>query len=155
MRFSAFHRVWHLSERRAIFDPVSFDSAGQRLAVGHVFTTGLDLASRRPLVTLSILSAAKLLLILALLYSHVLRPFVGDNAKDLYLPVANRLLSEHRFNGPDSRPDSKVPPGYPGFLAVVRLLGPEKSFLERAAWLQMLGDCLDGICHLWDWQTAI
>jgi 4-amino-4-deoxy-L-arabinose transferase-like glycosyltransferase len=45
------------------------------------------------------------------------------------LPIAERLLSEGRFNGPDSRPDSKVPLGYPAFLALVKKVYPSAHLL--------------------------
>jgi 4-amino-4-deoxy-L-arabinose transferase-like glycosyltransferase len=66
-------------------------------------------------------------------------PFVGDNATDHYLATANRLLEEGRYNGPDSRKDSKVPIGYPAFLASVRAISG-KYFLPTVVGIQFLID---------------
>jgi 4-amino-4-deoxy-L-arabinose transferase-like glycosyltransferase len=51
---------------------------------------------------------------------HVI--FIGQNAQDHYLPIAERLILKGQFNGPATRPDSKVPPGYPIVVAAVRMV---------------------------------
>jgi len=66
-------------------------------------------------------------------------PFTGDNAVDHYVPIAQRLLSEGRFNGPDSRPDSKVPPAYSTVLAATMAIAPGRYPLIMVS-LQMLAD---------------
>lgn len=71
----------------------------------------------------------------------VVEPFVGANAQDHYLTIADRLLAEGRFNGPDSRVDSKVPVGYPAFLAAVKGLLPG-SALWAVVGIQMAADLL-------------
>ena len=53
----------------------------------------------------------------AVLQIRGVRAFAGDNAATLYIPIAKSMLAEHRFNGPDSRPGSKVPPAYPLLVA--------------------------------------
>lgn len=72
---------------------------------------------------------------------------VGDNARNHYLPVADRLVSEGRFNGPESRPDSKVPPGYPLLLAVSKKISPSKNVLLNCA-LQQIFDFFTSLCLL-------
>jgi 4-amino-4-deoxy-L-arabinose transferase-like glycosyltransferase len=77
----------------------------------------------RPLIawlTLTGIGVLKLLVFIILAVAGTVRPFVGDNAKDHYLPTAERLVSEGRFNDADSRPDSKVGPGYPALLALAK-----------------------------------
>jgi 4-amino-4-deoxy-L-arabinose transferase-like glycosyltransferase len=59
----------------------------------------------------------KTVVLVTLIGTGLVAPFIGDNARDSYIPAAQRLVKEHRFNGPDSRPDSKVPPGYSVILA--------------------------------------
>jgi 4-amino-4-deoxy-L-arabinose transferase-like glycosyltransferase len=68
-------------------------------------------------------------------------PFLGDNAHDHYLVIAKRLLVEGRFNGPDSRPDSKVPVGYPALLAAVKGVLPG-YYLWVVVGIQMTADLL-------------
>jgi len=75
-------------------------------------------------------------------------PFVGSNAASLYIPIARRLLTEHRFNGPDSRPDSKVPPAYPLFLAGAMAVS-QSSFLALITPLQMLMDLVTAFVLFW------
>jgi len=77
-----------------------------------------------------------------------LKPFVGDNAIEHYLPVADRMLEHSRFNGPESRPDSKIPPGYPLFLAAAKEIS-EKHQLVLVICSQTLADlvCALGIYY--------
>jgi 4-amino-4-deoxy-L-arabinose transferase-like glycosyltransferase len=75
---------------------------------------------------------------------YELAPFVGDNAVSHYLPTAKRMLEEGRFNGPDSRPDSKVPPGYSVVLAGAMAVAPE-HYLEVVVALQILADCITSL----------
>ncbi len=72
-------------------------------------------------------------------------PFVGANAVDHYLPVADRMLEQHRFNGPDTRPDSKIGPAYPFLLAALKFVTPA-HYLLVVVWLQMLGDLVVAAC---------
>jgi hypothetical protein len=64
---------------------------------------------------------------------------LGEVAVDHYIPIADRLLSEGRFNGPDSRSDSKVPVGYPAVLAAVKRVSG-KNFLIVTCLLQSIAD---------------
>lgn len=75
----------------------------------------------RMLVTVAVL---KIALFLCLAGHRKVTPFLVSNTTDHYLPVAQRLIREGRFNGPDCRPDSKVPPGYPAFLALTLMVAP-------------------------------
>lgn len=77
-----------------------------------------------------------------------LQPFQGGNATPLYIPIAERMLTEHRFNGPDSRPDSKVPPGYPLVIASAMVIRPQ-AFLLLIVHLQMLADLATAIALFW------
>jgi 4-amino-4-deoxy-L-arabinose transferase-like glycosyltransferase len=90
-------------------------------------------------VVISILAAitvVKIVVFAVLAYAGVAEPFVGTNAENHYIPIAERLLAEGRFNGPESRSNSKVPIGYPAFLAIVKVIAPH-SFLLTTACLQM------------------
>jgi len=78
----------------------------------------------------------------------VTRPFVGDNATALYIPIARRLLVEHRFNGPDSRSDSKVPPAYPLLIAAAIAVAPH-SFVKLVPPVQMLMDLGTALVLYW------
>jgi len=75
-------------------------------------------------------------------------PFVGDNAVDHYIPIAHRLLNEGRFNGPDSRLDSKVPPGYSTVLATLLAVAP-RQYLLLAVVLQMIADLITAVVLFW------
>jgi 4-amino-4-deoxy-L-arabinose transferase-like glycosyltransferase len=88
---------------------------------------------------LLLLSLIKIVALFLLLLMGVYRPFVGSNATDHYLPIADRLLAESRFNGPDSRPDSKVPPGYPLMIAAIKAVCGE-FYLQVIVYFQILID---------------
>ena len=77
-----------------------------------------------------------------------LKPFIGDNAAEHYLPIADRMCTQSRFNGPDSRPDSKVPPGYPLLLAASKAIGGQHQ-LPLVICFQALSDlvCALGIYY--------
>lgn len=84
---------------------------------------------------------AKIAGLILLGWMGVVQPFVGANARDHYLVIASRLLAEGRFNGPDSRPDSKVPLGYPALLAAVKRVLPGYYIWVVVA-IQMMADLL-------------
>ena len=86
-------------------------------------------------------TVAKVVAVTLLGWLGVVEPFVGANARDHYLVIADRLLAEGRFNGPDSRPDSKVPVGYPAVLAAVKGILPW-CFLQAVVAIQMAADLL-------------
>jgi 4-amino-4-deoxy-L-arabinose transferase-like glycosyltransferase len=67
------------------------------------------------------------------------RPFQGDNATEHYIPTGTRILNEGRFNGPDSRPDSKVPPGYPVVIAAALAVTGNRAWVSLVV-LQMAAD---------------
>jgi hypothetical protein len=87
------------------------------------------------------ITALKIVAFMTLFRAGVAQPFVGTNAEVHYIPIADRLLSEGRFNGPESRTHSKVPPGYPAFLAVIKTIAP-LSFLPATVCSHMLLDFL-------------
>lgn len=92
-------------------------------------------------IHLSCFAGLTALKILVFLLVPRFQPFVGDNAADHYLPAAERLLTQGRFNGPDSRPDSKVPPGYPACLAVAKAISPARA-LTLMVCVQLAADFL-------------
>jgi hypothetical protein len=95
--------------------------------------------------------------------SHLgyIHPFLGGNARGHYLPAAERLATEHRFNGPDSRPDSKVSPGYPLYLAVIQVTVGERLLTHVAVTGQLVMDlgvalilCAVG-CRFANWKAGL
>ncbi len=86
-------------------------------------------------------TVVKVVAVAVLGWFGVVEPFVGANAQDHYLTIADRLLTEGRFNGPDSRADSKVPVGYPAFLAAVKAVLPGCALWAVVA-TQMAADLL-------------
>jgi hypothetical protein len=104
--------------------------------------------ARRWAVLLVALGLLKGVLFVGLTGLGVTKPFVGSNAVDNFLPIADRLLNEARFNGADSRPDSKVGPVYPFVIAAlkaVKLPGP----LVILVFLQVLADTATALLLLW------
>lgn len=89
---------------------------------------------------------AKIMVVLALICAGQVLPFIGDNAKDSYIPAAQRILTEHRFNGPDSRPDSKVPPGYSFILAGFLVLSHPFKWMIAA---QVVLDSFTALAVYW------
>jgi hypothetical protein len=98
--------------------------------------------------TFAAVTLAKILAFLILVAVGRAAPFIGDNAIDHYIPAAHRLLAEGRFNGPDSRLDSKVPPGYSALLAATMAIAPER-FATVTVCLQMLADLATALLLLW------
>jgi len=76
-------------------------------------TTQPVLLARRAVV-LSLfggITALKIVAFMVLVRAGVAQPFVGTNAEMHYIPIADRLLSEGRFNGPELGPIARCPPG--------------------------------------------
>jgi 4-amino-4-deoxy-L-arabinose transferase-like glycosyltransferase len=92
--------------------------------------------ARRTFLTIAML---KVVVLLTLAGVGRFVPFLGNNAIDHYVPIADRLVAEHRFNGPDSRGDSKVPIGYPMVLAAAKI-GTGGRFLLVVTCVQVLAD---------------
>src|ERR1051326_6683553 len=65
----------------------------------------------------------KVLIFVMLVQMRVTKPFIGTNAEENVFPIAERLVHEHRFNGDDSRPDSKIAPAYPFLIAGLKAAG--------------------------------
>ena len=88
------------------------------------------------------------------------QPFVGANAFEFSIPVAERLVREHRYNGIDSRGDIHYPPGYPFLLAVLLFLNT-RHYLDVVVVLQMLSDLLTAWLLFWagrrfaTWQAGL
>src|SRR5689334_7705390 len=92
-----------------------------------------------PLIALALLALAKCALLAAAHAGLGWKPFLGSNAEGHYVPVAQRMLAEGRFNGPDSRPDSKVGPGYPLLLAAaMKVAGGQ--YAMAIVFLQVIAD---------------
>src|SRR4051812_25506926 len=90
-------------------------------STGTIYALIQTLDSRRIAVIAFVsLTIVKLFLYIALTSLGTVKPFIGDNAIDYYIPIADRLVAEGRFNGPESRDDSWVSIGYPVFLAATK-----------------------------------
>lgn len=93
----------------------------------------------KPRNVLLVITLIKLIGFSLLFLTGAYSPFVGSNASDHYLPISDRLLAEGRFNGPDSRPDSKVPPGYPTLIAAIKAVSGS-VYLHVVVFVQFLID---------------
>jgi 4-amino-4-deoxy-L-arabinose transferase-like glycosyltransferase len=106
------------------------------------------------------LTLLKLVLFFGLESAGKTRPVVGDNAVDFSLPVAERLIHEGRYNGPDSRSQIHYPPGYPVLLAA-SMLASSQHYLTLMVALQMLIDLSLAYLLFWagsrfaSWQTGL
>ena len=105
-------------------------------------------AHRTAIVILVCLTLLKLAAWTALQSRGKVHTFVGDNATTFYIPIARRLLTEGRFNGPDSRGDSKVPPGYP-LLVAGSMAVSGNSYQQLIPLLQMLMDLATALILYW------
>jgi hypothetical protein len=74
-------------------------------------------------------------------------PFIGTNAKEIVFPIADRIVNQHRFNGADSRSDSKMPPGYPFLVALLKATHVPHIPVVMVVF-QMLADALTALCLL-------
>jgi 4-amino-4-deoxy-L-arabinose transferase-like glycosyltransferase len=90
-------------------------------------------------LTLSCITACKVAVFLVLCSSGLQRPYVGDNAANIYLPAANRLLTTGTFNDSGSLMYSSQAPGYPVFLALTKAFFGER-YLAVVVCLQILVD---------------
>jgi 4-amino-4-deoxy-L-arabinose transferase-like glycosyltransferase len=105
------------------------------------------------------LTLLKIIGFVALESAGKIEPFAGANAKEVSLRVAERLVQEGRYNGPDSREDSHYPPGYPFILAVLLFLAPN-HYLDITVALQMAIDLLTAYLLFWagsrfaSWQAG-
>ena len=77
---------------------------------------------RRCATLLVALALLKGVVFVGLVGFGVTKPFIGANAEEIVFPIAERIVKEHRFNGADSRPDSKMGPAYPFLIAVLEAL---------------------------------
>ena len=102
---------------------------------------------RHPIFMMAALTGFKFAAFVGLSSGGHVTAFVGDNATSHYLPIAERLLTERRFNGPDSRPDSKVPLGYPASLALLKAIGG-KDYLILVVCFQMVSDLVVAVLLL-------
>jgi 4-amino-4-deoxy-L-arabinose transferase-like glycosyltransferase len=114
----------------------------------------MRLTTGRVVSFLVAITIVKIALFLALFSAGRIAPFIGDNAVDHYIPAAQRLLTEGRFNGPDSRPDSKVPPGYSTILAATMAVG-HGHYAVLAVLLQMIADLVTALLLFWAGRTFV
>jgi len=96
---------------------------------------------RQTIAVLSLtgITACKLVVFLLLLKAGYVQPYVGGNAQGIYLPAANRILTTGTFNDLDTSSWSKVAPGYAVFLALAQWIGAH-WYLSLVICLQMLLD---------------
>jgi 4-amino-4-deoxy-L-arabinose transferase-like glycosyltransferase len=96
--------------------------------------------SRQTVAVLSLtgITACKLVVFLLLLKAGYVQPYVGGGAHNYYLPAANNILTTGRLNDPE-RSYSKMAPGYAVFLALIQWLGA-RWYLSLVVCLQMLLD---------------
>ena len=104
----------------------------------------LFMAKPLPRQTIAVLSltgitACKLVGFLLLLKAGYVQPYVGAGARSVYLPVANRILTTGTFNDPDTPRYIAAAPGYAVFLALAQWIGA-RSHLSLVVCLQMLLD---------------
>jgi len=100
------------------------------------------------------ITVLKIAIFLALFSAGRVAPFTGDNAIDHYIPAAHRLLTEGRFNGPDSRMDSKVPPGYSTILAAT-MATAGSNYAVATVSVQMVGDLVTALLLFWIGRTFV
>jgi len=93
------------------------------------------------------LALAKGLVFVALTGVGRARPFIGTNAREIVFPIADRIVTQHRFNGGDSRPDSKMPPAYP-FLVALLKAAHVPHIAAGVVLLQMAADAVTALCLL-------
>jgi hypothetical protein len=98
----------------------------------------------RPKTTLCGIAVIKVVLFLTAHWLLHAQPFVGSNAVSHWLPIARRMAAEGRFNGPDSRPDSKVGPGYAAVIAVAMKVFP-RNYLTAVVVVQHTADLLTAL----------
>ena len=93
--------------------------------------------SRHTIAVLSLtgITACKLVVFLLLLNVGYVQPYVGGNAQIIYLPAANRILTTGTYNGGFSN----QAPGYAVFLALAQWIGAH-WYLPLVVCLQMLLD---------------
>ena len=103
---------------------------------------------RRCATLLVALALLKGVVFVGLVGFGVTKPFIGANAEEIVFPIAERIVKEHRFNGADSRPDSKMGPAYPFLIAVLEAL-KIPAIPVVVSLLQMTADAVTSLCLLW------
>src|SRR5262249_24563336 len=101
-----------------------------------------------------VLTALKIVGFAVLAHTGLLRPFTGDNAISYYLPIAERLLTEHRLNGPDSRHDSWVSIGSPALLALTKIAAPQSFLTVTVIWQIILDGLVATLLYLVGMRTC-
>ncbi len=101
----------------------------------------LSTLPRHTLAALSLtgVTVCKLALLFLFLEAGHLQPYVGDNAVNVYLPAADRILATGTFNDTHALLFSTQAPGYSVFLALAKLLAPH-WYLSLVVCLQVLLD---------------
>ena len=97
--------------------------------------------SRQTVAVLSLtgITACKLVVFLLLLKAGYVQPYVGGGAQSVFLPAANRILTTGTFSDPDTPRYSMAAPGYAVFLALAQWIGA-RWYLPLVVCLQMLLD---------------
>jgi len=90
-------------------------------------------------LSLTLVTVCKLALLFLLLEARLLQPYVGDNAANVYLPTADRILATGTYNDSHTLMPSSQAPGYSVFLALAKLVAPHR-YLSLVVCLQMLLD---------------
>ncbi len=96
---------------------------------------------RRTVAVLSLtgITASKLLVLLLLLKAGYVQPYVSNGAHNLFLSAANNILTTGTYNDPGTSSYSKIAPGYAVFLALAQWIGA-RWYLSLVVCLQMLLD---------------
>jgi 4-amino-4-deoxy-L-arabinose transferase-like glycosyltransferase len=96
---------------------------------------------RRTVAVLSLtgITACKLLVLLLLLKAGYVQPYVSNGAHNRFLSAANHLLTTGTYNDPDTSSYSLIAPGYPVFLALAQWISA-RWYLSLVVCLQMLFD---------------
>jgi hypothetical protein len=97
---------------------------------------------------LVVLAVLKGVLFVGLVSFGVTKPFAGTNANEIVFPIAERIIKEHRFNGADSRPDSKMAPAYPFLIAALEAV-KMPAIPVVVVLLQMMADAVTSLCLLY------
>jgi 4-amino-4-deoxy-L-arabinose transferase-like glycosyltransferase len=96
---------------------------------------------RRTVAVLSLtgITACKLVVLLLLLKAGYVQPYVSGGAHNRFLSAANHILTTGTFNDSDTRSYSVVAPGYTVFLALAQWISA-RWYLSLVVCLQMLLD---------------
>lgn len=128
--------------------PLSFGSAPQAPA-GSRCRMALLMNKRPTVAVLSLtgITVCKVIVLLLLIETGHLQPYVGDNAQHIYLPAANHLLTTGSYDDRNTLSYSGQAPGYSVFLAFVQRVS-SSWYLRMVVCLQVLLDGCTALCLL-------